>query len=472
MSEALPADSYDALVTAAGTYRAAVVVRLAGEAGLRTAEIPRVRPCDLGESPAAEGTFLLAVPAEGAAEPERAETEIDAADDAVPIDRETVVPASLAADLRRYAESEGLAAADPLVGVSPRRVQMLVRETAERAREHRDDPALSSVTPRTLRRTFARRLLVDRGVDPHVVREAGGWETLDALDAHLDPLDGEAIAAAVAGESGGEGDPDGGGRGRPTAERDGPADREEREPALTLVPAFEAAAEASDRETAFETVVDRIAEADRWREARIRRGSSAERPDDVDGDAPWLSVPVGHRETTYGTLWLLADGEPARPTERREAEALGRCLGWTVTAGRWRDLLHSDAVTEVEFHTAATDAFLAAASAALDCRIELESTVAVSGSASRWYLAVTGTGPQAVADAVDDADGVAELRVIETREDGCAVSARATGGSIVRALTGHGAAVREAVAEEGRVRVVADLPDGTDVRPIADDLRE
>jgi predicted DNA binding protein len=85
---------------------------------------------------------------------------------------------------------------------------------------------------------------------------------------------------------------------------------------------------------------------------------------------------------------------------------------------------------------------------------------------------VTGAGPQAVADAVDDADGVSELRVIETREDGCAVSARATDGSIARALTGHGAAVREAVAEEGRVRVVADLPDGTDVRPIADDLRE
>ena len=483
MGEALPADSYDALVTAAGTYRAAVVVRLAGEAGLRAAEIPRVRPCDLGESPAAEGTFLLAVPAgEESAEPERAEAGVDASDDADTIDRETVVPASLAADLRRYAESEGLASGEPFVGVSPRRVQMLVRETAERARERRDDPALSSVTPRDLRRTFARRLLVDRGVDPHVVREAGGWETMDALDAHLDPLDGEAVATAVAG--GGRDPPDAAGGdaqidANRSADRDDPDAESDDRSALTLVHAFEAVAEVPDRETLFETVVDRIGETDRWREARVRRGSSTgeagsteERSEAVLEDDRWLSVPIGHRETTYGTLLLLPDGAPANPAERREAEALGRCLGWAVTAGRWRDLLHSDAVTEVEFHTAAATAFLASTSAALDCRIELESTVAVTGSASRWYLSVTGAGPQAVADAVDDADGVSELRVIETREDGCAVSARATDGSIARALTGHGAAVREAVAEEGRVRVVADLPDGTDVRPIADDLRE
>ncbi|MFC5278576.1 bacterio-opsin activator domain-containing protein [Halorubrum rubrum] len=473
MGEALPAGSYDALVTAAETYRAAIVVRLAGEAGLRTAEIPRVRPCDLGESPAARETFLLAVPAaEGSAEPGTAETGAATPADDVPIDRETVVPASLAADLRRYAESEGLEPDDPFVGVSPRRVQMLVAETAERARKRRDDPTLSSVTPRTLRGTFARRLLVDRGVGPHVVREAGGWETMDALDAHLDPLDGDAIAAAVADEGRGPsesavGEDDD----REETDRDG----DSADSTLSLVSAFEAVAEAPGREAAFGTVVDRIVETDRWREARIRRSSAAgglEEPEGAVEDDRWLSVAIGHRETTHGTLWLLPDGAPARPAERREAEALGRCLGLTVTAGRWRDLLHSDAVIEVEFHTAAAAAFLASTSAALDCRIELESTVAVSESTSRWYLSVTGAGPQAVADAVDAADGVSELRVIETREDGCAVSARATGGSIVRALTGHGATVREAIAEEGRVRVVADLPDGTDVRPIADDLRE
>ena len=498
MGDPIPVEAYDALVTAAETYRAAIVVRLGGEAGLRTGEIPRVRPCDLRESTTAPGTFLLAVPEEigpagaGSTATEAEDGGATRTARSPAIDRETVVSSSLAAALKRYAESEGIPPEEPFVDVSARRIQMLVRETATRARDRPNATLPSSVTPRDLRRTFARRLLVDLGVDPHVVREAGGWETMDALDRHLEPLDGEAIAAAIAGGGRSEaGDPvaddsdDGDGSvhastdGDDSGPLDDPVNRRsarsvggDAEPAVTLLGAFEAVAEVPDRETLFETVVDRVAETDRWREARVSRWSSAEEREPADADGRWLSVPIGHRETAYGTLRLLPDGAPARPTERREAEVLGRCLGWAVTAGRWRDLLHSDAVAAVEFDTTADAAFLASASAALDCRIELESTVAVSGAASRWYFSVTGAGPQAVADAVDAADGVSELRVIETREDGCAVSLRASGGSIVRALTRHGAAVREAVADDGRVRVVADLPAGTDVGSIADDLRE
>jgi len=181
---------------------------------------------------------------------------------------------------------------------------------------------------------------------------------------------------------------------------------------------------------------------------------------------------------THGALCVVGDGESSAASvpsvssvERREIAALGRCLGWAVTAGRWRDLLHSDAVTEVEFHTGDEGAFLARASAALGCRIELASTVAVDDDASRFYLSVVGARPQALADAVDGASGVSDLRVIETREDGCDVSARVEGGSAVRTLTEHGATVRDATAENGRVRVVADLPEGADVRPVADGFR-
>ncbi|MUW14954.1 tyrosine-type recombinase/integrase, partial [Halorubrum sp. CBA1125] len=207
--DGLDEPAYEALVTAAETYRAVVVVRLAGEAGLRTGEITRVAPVHLREADGSRGIHLLAVPSEtdavrdetgetadpaGTADP--AET-TDPAEE--PVDRETVVPASLAAELRRYADQADLGPRDPFVGVSPRRVQMIVRETAERA----GDAVPDRVTPRDLRRTFARRLLAGRGVDPHAVREAGGWETLGTLDGFLGPLDGEAIAAAVGGEAAG-----------------------------------------------------------------------------------------------------------------------------------------------------------------------------------------------------------------------------------------------------------------------------
>ncbi|PSQ54513.1 bacterio-opsin activator, partial [Halobacteriales archaeon SW_8_68_21] len=92
MVDGLGTDAYDALVTAAETYRAALVVRLAGEAGLRTEEITRVAPRHLREAESTAGARILSVPA-----PDGGRT-----------DRETVVSASLAADLDRYATSEGL----------------------------------------------------------------------------------------------------------------------------------------------------------------------------------------------------------------------------------------------------------------------------------------------------------------------------------------------------------------------------
>ncbi|WP_128905608.1 bacterio-opsin activator domain-containing protein [Halorubrum amylolyticum] len=494
MADGLDAEAYDALVTAAETYRAALVVRLAGEAGLRTGEITRVAPRHLREAEGDADLALLAVPTDGTGTESgaagRAEPE-GAPRDRSGIDRETPVPASLAAELRRYAESAGLDESEPFVDVSARRVQMIVSETAERAAARTDGLVAPDVTPGDLRRTFARRLLVDRGVDPHAVREAGGWETMGTLDGYLGPLDGRAIAAAVAGDRTG-------------------GDRSTAGTAPTALGGFEALAAPDGRTAPLAAVPDGLIEADRWAEAWVVRGvddrdraevagaAGVDREalvDAVPADGPWrdavadgeavafdgsaatgdrpgVAAPVRYRDATHGALCAVAaDDAPVSPSERREVAALGRCLGWAVTARRWRDLLHSDAVTEVEFHTVDDEAFLARTSAALGCRIELSSTVAVTDDASRFYLSVDGARPQGVADAIDGAPGVSDLRAIETREEGCSVSVRVEGGSAVRTLTEHGATVRDAVAEDGRVRVVADLPAGADVRPVADGFR-
>jgi predicted DNA binding protein len=494
MDDGLDGDAYDALVTAAETYRAAVVVRLAGEAGLRTGEIPRVAPRHLRDAGVASDASLLAVPdADAGASGERGADSATDGDSTERIDRDTVVPASLAAELRRYAESEGIGDGEPYVGVSPRRVQMIVSETAERAAARTDGAVPADVTPRDLRGVFARRLLVDRGVDAHAVREAGGWETLGPLDEFLGPLDGREVAEAFA--AGGGPEPG-----------DGDAVREP-----TALAGFEALADGEDRDSPLATVPKRLVESPRWAEAWVVRGSVGggrtevvgaagidrevlvdrgvtrneqwldavvggdhvpTTDESVTGGRPGLAVPVSYRDVTHGALCVVAeDDPPVSEVERREIVALGRCLGWAVTAGRWRDLLHSDAVTEVEFHTADEAAFLARASVALGCRIDLDSTVGVTDDASRLYLSVSGARPQGLADVVDEADGVSDLRVVETRADGCSVSVRVEGGSTVRTLTEYGATVRDATAEDGRVRVVADLPEGAEVRPVADGLR-
>ncbi|TKX85660.1 bacterio-opsin activator, partial [Halorubrum sp. SS5] len=248
MVDGLDADAYDALVTAAETYRAALVVRLAGEAGLRTEEITRVAPRHLREPDSVAGARLLAVPA---ADGDEGASGGSTASGGEPIDRETVVPASLAADLDRYATSEGLADDEPYVDVSPRRVQMIVSETAARAAGLTDGAVDERVTPSALRKTFARRQLVDRGVDPRAVRDAGGWESLGTLDPYLDPLDGEALAAAMAGEGGSD---------DAAAERGG----------TTALPGFEALADPGSAAPAA-AVVEGLADADRWAEAWVVR---------------------------------------------------------------------------------------------------------------------------------------------------------------------------------------------------------
>ncbi|WP_418285146.1 bacterio-opsin activator domain-containing protein [Halorubrum sp. DTA46] len=492
MPDGLTADAYDALVTAAETYRAGIVVRLAGEAGLRTAEITRVAPGHLREPDTGTGSGLLSVPVEsGGAGDGDGRDRRDAAD------RETTVPASLAAELRRYAENTGLDEDEPFVDVTPRRVQMIVSETAARAAERTGGAVPSDVTPSDLRATFARRLLVDRGVSPHVVREAGGWETMGSLDEYLDPLDGDAIAEAVA--DGSDGD-----------ETADPIDGH----VSAVLSGFEGIADASDAEIdpPIAAVPNRLTDAERWSEAWVVRGWTDGERTEVVGAAgvdrevlvdrgvadggPWrdaladgepvasdghpatggrpsLAVPVRYREATHGALCVVAaNGAPVTDDERRALSTLGTCLGWAVTAARWHDLLHSDAVTEVEFRTADQGAFIARTSAALGCRIELDSTVSVDDDASRFYLTVDDARPQGIADVVANADGVSDLRVVDTREGGCAVSVRVEGGSAVRALTEHGATVRDATGSDGAVRVVADLPEGAGIRPVADGLRK
>ncbi|WP_096393074.1 bacterio-opsin activator domain-containing protein [Halorubrum trapanicum] len=488
MVDGLDADAYDALVTAAETYRAALVVRLAGEAGLRTDEITRVAPRHLREAESVADARLLAVPA---GDDGSEEGESPSSDDE-PVDRETVVPASLAADLDRYATSEGLDDDDPYVDVSSRRVQMIVSETAARAAGLTDAALDERVTPSSLRKTFARRHLVERDADPRAVRDAGGWESLGTLDPYLDPLDGEALAAAIAGD-----------------DRDGDASAMRGE--TTVLPGFEALAD-PDGAAPAAAVAAGLIEADRWAEAWVvRRAVGGERADvataaGVDREAladrgvtaggPWLdaitdgapaatdgrqgtagrpavAVPAAYEGVVHGALCVVAaDDDPVDEPERRALAALGGCLGRAITADRWRELLHSDAVTEVEFHTTDDAAFLARASERLDCRIELASTVDVDDDVSRAYLSVDGARPQDFAAVVEAATGVSDFRVIETGEDGCSASVRLADGSLVRALIDHGATVRDASAADGRVRVVADFPEGTNVRPVADGLRD
>jgi len=176
MKAQLDRRGYERLREAATTPRERLVVRLIGEAGVGPGEQTRMRPGDVDRR-RFDGSvhhFLPVRDGDGA------------------VSRRTYLPADLARSIDEYAATEGVDPESRLIDVTPRRVQMLVSEVAARA----DGDRLADVSSGDLRRYFAKRLLVEEGVDPRVVRTIGGWDRLDVLDRYLDPADNAEIAAA------------------------------------------------------------------------------------------------------------------------------------------------------------------------------------------------------------------------------------------------------------------------------------
>jgi len=183
MDDPLDRREYEYLREAAETTRGRLVVRLIGEAGVRPAEQTRIRPGDIDRR-RFDGVvyhFLSVRDSDGSPS------------------RRAYVPVDLAGSVDEYAATADIDPDGRLIDVTPRRVQMLVSDIASRAAEVTGESRLADVSSGDLRRYFARRLLVEDGIDPRIVLAIGGWERLGALDRFLEPTDDADIAAAVAG---------------------------------------------------------------------------------------------------------------------------------------------------------------------------------------------------------------------------------------------------------------------------------
>ncbi len=154
---------YESLLDAAETYREALVVRLCGDVGLRPTELTRLSIDDIEQVRIDPPRYLIRVPI---------------ADDRGT--RTAYLPTRVERELRRYARSNDLSSDDRVFTVTPRRLQMLVSDVADRASELFDEPSLGDVSTSDLRQYFAHTALVDHDVNPRVVKTAGGWRSFEA----------------------------------------------------------------------------------------------------------------------------------------------------------------------------------------------------------------------------------------------------------------------------------------------------
>ncbi|NHN43306.1 tyrosine-type recombinase/integrase [Halorubellus sp. JP-L1] len=481
MSPLSPED-YERMRRATRTHREDLVVRLCAEVGLRPAEVAAVEPGDVST---VDGTHVVAV-----------------------ADRATVLPADLEHDLRKYAASEGVADDERVVPVSARRVQMLVRDVADRTATETGDDRFRDVSSRALREHFVVSHL-RAGVDPRIVAAAAGFDSVAGLAPYLGDPSTVEVAAALG---------------------DGPAagDGETPEPVRNAAALLATVADGlGGHETAaslFDAVVERAATVDGYRYAWIAErtgdatGPGSETTDatesgdetadatvvahagidaavveaeletsDFDGTrragvddqrvaafaagGGVVSLPVGAFDGVEYALGLGVETTPDSEDAVADLhDGLSVLVERATRAVRRRRRLVADVVTELRFDVHDPDAVL------VGLATDLDATVSVSGVVPGdpglvLYAEVADATPQAVVDAVGDDDRVERVRYVDDGDDGPVFELVVTE-SPARTLVDLDARIRAIRADAESVSVTAVVPADADVRALRDAVRD
>ncbi|GGN12078.1 bacterio-opsin activator domain-containing protein [Halarchaeum nitratireducens] len=465
---------YERLVDAADSYRTELLVALCGRVGLRPGEIARLRPGDLTRT--SSDHDFLAVPGD---------------DDT----RDAYVPPAAAADVRKYAGAADIADDEPLFDVTPRRLQMLIAEVAERAADG-DDDRLADVSTRDLRAHFAARLL-GAGVDPRIVREAGGWSSLASLEPYADPPTRAEVAAALSDEAaaGSDASPTEPDRERP--DRSGFA-----EAATALGAALEdVATRPAVEERACEALAATCGPAVICDErGEIRASTGVDDPDaraaiadvldetallDVEGgvrfverdltaeawraDRTLASSAIRAGDRVHGLLCVVVGPSTSTSGLRRALVDAGRRVGWAVAATERKERLLSDTGVELVFEVDA-GSFFASASRALDCRLELDGLVPMADQSLLCFVAAREVSVDALLDRAAASNGIADVRLIRDAGERAQLEFVVRSDAPIAEIVRRGGAVESVTAADGVARVAAVFPTQTDVRTLVEDV--
>jgi PAS domain S-box-containing protein len=190
-----------------------------------------------------------------------------------------------------------------------------------------------------------------------------------------------------------------------------------------------------------------------------------------DSTPPGVAVPLSRGTTVNGVLVVCADREDAFSRREREAFAvLGEVVGFALTATHYQELLFAEGVTELEFDAPDGNSAFVRASEEHDCRLTNRGFVP-AGERGLSFVEVERADPETVLDTFLDAEAFESGRVVSRDGESGVLELAHTGESLVLLLTEGGARVREAIADGGESRVVADLPHGGDVRGLVDWLQ-
>lgn len=469
--EQLTERTYQQLRRASETHREELVIRLAGEAGLRASEIATLRPTDVTEN--TDGGHRRTFVSLG--------------------ERTAYLPAGVAHMFWQYVRSNGIDDEARVIPVSERRIQMLVSDVGARAATQTGRPLFEAITPSALRQYFARQLLVRHGVDVRVVAAVGGWEGVDGLLESLPEPSGEEIAAAFEHVAEDETDATGRlasvGETLATVEQEMMAanSREEVERAVCdgLTKRYESAWLISwDRQYDRITVREHAGESpDRFsgaaRTTLVRRavetGRALVAPDEPgpasnqSGRGQLAAVVIEQGETNYGALVVRAvDRDAFADAERTALSAFGRRIAFVLTAVDRKQMLLGDSVLELRFGY--QEGAVVEFASHLSCHLELTGLTPTEGDALLLFVRVDGVSAERALELADSR--FAQSRLISSDASGAVIELVVTDGSPIVALTDRGGTVTGLTVTDGVASLTCEFPVDADVREIHDTLRE
>lgn len=160
------------------------IIQLGAWSGLRANEIAKVKVGDLRDYNV-DGELQHFLKIEGK------RTEQDE-DQNLTKEREAFLPDWVYSDLIMLSNEEGLGEKDPLVPnrygehYTPDGIRERVYTISERAYERTNDADFKDVSSHDLRRFFAHYNLVEKGKNPRVIMNVGGWKNWKAIKPYLD----------------------------------------------------------------------------------------------------------------------------------------------------------------------------------------------------------------------------------------------------------------------------------------------
>lgn len=153
-------------------YREDLIIRLGGKVGLRSFEIPQIKPKHKKLAKDEENYFLRI--------PKGKDTKTGQGKP-----RDTFLPKQIHKDLHVYINEHHIGKDQKIFNVSPRRIQQIVKTTAKKAAQNTGNEDFKKVSSHDLRRYFGHTLLVEERMNPEVVMKIGGWEDYQAIKPYL-----------------------------------------------------------------------------------------------------------------------------------------------------------------------------------------------------------------------------------------------------------------------------------------------